>query len=142
MGYVIYRPKGGGVITNIAVWPRVLRLAAEHGWEPAGTELIGRPDIAAMPELLAEAKRDWDGGHCWNECSLVKAEDAKALGSALEKVLAAAAAGAVDLSTVGGAIQIVKKGGEDLDWDEVPAYGRAFMTKRVALCREGELIID
>ena len=63
-------------------WGKVLSLAYEYGWQPAGT-------------LAPEGHEDWDGSYLSNASPLVSEIDAAGIGSALSRALA-------DISERGG----------------------------------------
>ncbi len=63
------------------VWARILYLAEDHGWKPAGTVSPYDRDDPNSEYYFAEP---WHGGYDTNEGQLVTAEDASALADALE----------------------------------------------------------
>lgn len=64
---------------NNSGWYEVLRLALEHGWEPAGTVLERGQNEWFAPIC------DWQGGYDTNDYQKVTADDARALADAVEK---------------------------------------------------------
>ena len=61
-------------------WPKLLRLAQAHGWQPLGT--------VQPPEAQTDYPGGrWDGNDTSNDDQTVLAEDAQALADALERVL-------------------------------------------------------
>ena len=69
-------------------WGRILRVALDHGWEPAGTLApnIGSHDENGewVPDDIGSA---WDGTYFFNNYQIVTEEDAAALANALERAL-------------------------------------------------------
>jgi hypothetical protein len=69
----------------------VLELALEHGWKPAGTvcdqSLYARFGIGYVPDVEVHYGINWDGNYTSNNGEMVTAEDAQALGDALERAL-------------------------------------------------------
>jgi hypothetical protein len=63
-------------------WPIVRKLAQDFGWQPCGTQAPVNWD--AELEKIGE----WDGRYTSNDGQLVTAQDALALGGALEAALA------------------------------------------------------
>lgn len=63
---------GGYFRFDVIAWAKVLELARQYGWEPAGTEL---------PE------EDWNGGYDTNAFQRVTDEDAANIAAALERAL-------------------------------------------------------
>jgi len=66
---------------RIIIWPLLLILATNYGWEPAGTEtpFIYESDEAKLGK--------WEGGYCSNDGQVVTSDDAAALADALERAL-------------------------------------------------------
>ena len=62
-------------------WTRLLSLAIFYGWQPMGTR------VPSMTEIHGFHDESWDGTYLTNDGQIVVAEDALALGSALEKSL-------------------------------------------------------
>ena len=82
MGYDL-TGAGGYFRFGAPAWGKVLSLAYEYGWQPAGT-------------LAPEGNDDWDGSYLSNAGPLVSEIDAAGIGSALSRALA-------DVSERGGA---------------------------------------
>jgi hypothetical protein len=62
-------------------WTKLLSLAIFYGWQPMGTR------VPSMTEIHGFHAESWDGTYLTNDGQIVAAEDALALGSALEKAL-------------------------------------------------------
>ncbi len=71
---------GGEFRWNFFSWPRLLQIAEEYGWEPAGTT-VDPHDEEEMPHGR------WSGGYTSNDAQTVTAEDARNLADALERAL-------------------------------------------------------
>ena len=83
MGYELRSQRGGELDLNAINWPRVVELALENGWEPAGT-------LAPLDWCDTESGHDpeqWGGGYCTNDGQYVTAKDARAMADALERSL-------------------------------------------------------
>jgi hypothetical protein len=63
------------------VWARILYLAEDYGWKPAGTLSPYDHDDPNSEYYVAEP---WHGGYATNEGQLVSADDARAFADALE----------------------------------------------------------
>jgi hypothetical protein len=82
---------GGNIWWDSGSWARLLQVALDHGWEPAGT----LPPDLAPEEASDEWKADnhesyplvWDGRYGTDEEQTVTAEDAAHLADALELAL-------------------------------------------------------
>jgi hypothetical protein len=62
-------------------WTKLLSLGMFYGWQPMGTR------VPSMTELHGFHDEVWDGTYLTNDGQIVVAEDALALGMALEKSL-------------------------------------------------------
>ena len=70
---------------NMTAWPRLLRLAYEHGgWVPEGTEA---PILVDEKYEIYVVKEGWDGTYFSNDYQTISETDARNLASALRKVL-------------------------------------------------------
>ncbi len=81
MGYDLCS-NGKSFRANIFIFPKLLRLAFLFGWEPRGTELLGKWD--------GENDRDnsaWGGHYLSNSYQTVIKEDAKEIAVSLQKAL-------------------------------------------------------
>ena len=76
MGYDFYAEHGNQSL-NVSAWSRCFDLAVEHGWQPAGT---------APPDDCTDK---WDGDYFSNDYQKVEDSDARALGVALLRGIAA-----------------------------------------------------
>ena len=89
------RGKGGYFRFSHRAWGTVLKLAWEHGWEPAGTKppewAAYAPDGVTVDEVATRAERqrhaNWDGIYCSNNHQVVSDEDAANIADALERAL-------------------------------------------------------
>jgi hypothetical protein len=87
--------EGGYFCFSNHAWRAPLKLAHEHGWEPAGTKppefTMYAPDGVTVDELrtLAERQRyaHWDGGYFTNNYLVVSDEDAANIADTLECAL-------------------------------------------------------
>jgi hypothetical protein len=87
--------KGGYFRFSNYAWHAALKLAREHGWEPAGTEppevTAHAPDGTTVDEEAAWVERqaygNWDGDYFYNDGRLVTDEDARNIADALERAL-------------------------------------------------------
>ena len=70
----------GGFFWDVFSWPKLLRVARSHGWEPAGTSL-GEEELAEIPGGV------WSRGYLSNDFQVVAREDAERLAAALERAL-------------------------------------------------------
>ena len=78
---------------QIGAWRPVLNFAIEHGWQPEGTKAPDYCGLYGMQPAEAEAHRlSWDGGYYGNDWQEVTDSDARALGEALLRGVAAAEA--------------------------------------------------
>jgi hypothetical protein len=85
---------GGEISFNIFAWAKVLDLAQQYGWEPAGTEA---PDFEVkdedgnvdheLSEQLSCRAEDWDGNYSTNDFQSVTEHDAANIADALERAL-------------------------------------------------------
>jgi hypothetical protein len=64
------------------VWARILYLAEDHGWQPAGTVSAYDHDDPNSKYYIPEP---WDGGYASNDDQMVTSNDARAFADALEK---------------------------------------------------------
>ena len=64
-----------------AAWTRILSLGLFYGWQPRGTR------VPSMTEIHGFDTDYWDGTYLTNDGQIVVAEDARALGIALERSL-------------------------------------------------------
>jgi hypothetical protein len=64
------------------VWARILYLAEDHGWQPAGTVSPYDHDDPNSEYYIPEP---WHGGYATNEGQMVTPDDAHAFADALEK---------------------------------------------------------
>jgi hypothetical protein len=64
------------------VWARILYLAKDHGWQPAGTV---SPYDHDDPNSKYYTLEPWHGGYASNEGQMVTSDDARAFADALEK---------------------------------------------------------
>ncbi len=78
MGYSLKSESGAETGFNMFGWGIVRRLAQDFGWRPLGTE----------PPVDWSSARTWSGTYTSNDGQLVTAQDALALGAALEAALA------------------------------------------------------
>jgi hypothetical protein len=70
-------------------WRKVLELAFEYGWKPAGTE-PGRwvdPSTGELDKQMSPNPDEWDGTYFGNESQWVTDEDAAHIADALEQAL-------------------------------------------------------
>jgi hypothetical protein len=89
------RGEGGYFRSSHRAWGTALKLAWEHGWEPAGTEppefTVYTPDGVTIDEVATRAERklyaNWDGLYCSNNHQVVSDEDAANIADALERAL-------------------------------------------------------
>ena len=86
--------KGGYFRSSYRAWGTALKLAWEHGWEPAGTKppewTAYTPDGVVDEEATrAERQRyaNWDGLYCSNNRQVICDEDAANIADALERAL-------------------------------------------------------
>jgi hypothetical protein len=87
--------KGGYFRFSQGRWGAVLKLAHEHGWEPAGTVppefTVYAPDGVTVDEVRTRAERqsyaNWEGGYFTNDTQVVSDEDAANIADALERAL-------------------------------------------------------
>jgi hypothetical protein len=71
---------------NIHSWPRVLNLAYEYGWKPAGTEItMNIYDLDG--KSFKKSQREWSGSYMFNDYQEVTKEDASNLAAALQMAL-------------------------------------------------------
>jgi hypothetical protein len=63
-------------------WARILYLAKDHGWQPAGTLSSYDHDDPSSEFYCPEP---WDGGYSTNDGQMVTSNDARAFADALEK---------------------------------------------------------
>jgi hypothetical protein len=69
-------------------WHKVLDLACEYGWQPAGTELPRWHDeTGALIEQWSLDANEWDGGYSSNDGQYVTDEDAAHIADALQRAL-------------------------------------------------------
>jgi hypothetical protein len=79
---------GGSFRWNFFSWPRLLQIAEDYGWEPAGTlPPEPTPEDEEDTEEKAEGDRAWSGSYTTNDGQVVTAEDAANLADALEQAL-------------------------------------------------------
>jgi hypothetical protein len=71
--------KEGGFHFNNCAWSKILNLAEQYGWEPAGTI---DPYWADEPDT-----HEWNGNYTSHDGQAVKSEDAENMADALEKSL-------------------------------------------------------
>src|SRR5215218_3207224 len=64
------------------VWARILYLAEDYGWQPAGTV---SPYDHDDPNSEYYSPEPWHGGYASNESQMVSVDDACAFADALEK---------------------------------------------------------
>ena len=70
-------------------WRKMLELAYEYGWKPAGTER-GQwvdPETGELDEQMCPDPDEWDGNYFTNAFQWVTEEDAAHIADALEKAL-------------------------------------------------------
>jgi hypothetical protein len=78
---------------DVSAWQPVLDFAIEHGWQPAGTMAPDYRQLYGMEPAEADGlSRSWDGEYCSNDWQEVTDSDARALGEALLRGVAAAEA--------------------------------------------------
>jgi hypothetical protein len=75
-------------------WEKLLKLAHEYGWKPAGTKpprgIVMKPDGSIDHEMTAMyswSEEDWDGSYFSNNGQYVTDEDAANIADALERAL-------------------------------------------------------
>lgn len=109
-------------------WPKLLRLAQAHGWQPRGTTLPG------------DADGQWDRNYTTNDGQEVTADDAAALADALEKALSKVPEhdALAPYRAPDGMIEIAPRHPDaaDADWFSGPA-GIAYVARFIRFCREG-----
>jgi hypothetical protein len=70
-------------------WCKMLELAYEYGWQPAGTE-PGQwcdPETGELVEQMSPDPDEWNGGYLSNDNQWVTEEDAANIAEALERAL-------------------------------------------------------
>lgn len=94
MGMDISNGNGEVLRFPSAYWAKLLELAYEYGWQPAGTELGGLESVDDTADddpfhhaALAEQNGGWNGTYTSNDGQLITAEDANAIAEALERAL-------------------------------------------------------
>jgi hypothetical protein len=128
---------GGEFFWNFFSWPRLLQIAEEYGWEPAGTL---PPEYMEMPE-----EGQWSGDYTSNDQQTVTAEDAWQLAEALERALDDIPEEDVlaPYRTETGMIQLTPDTPEidDLDWFCGPKH-KDHIRKFLQFCRAGSFQIS
>jgi hypothetical protein len=89
------RGEGGYFRSSHRAWGTALKLAWEHGWEPAGTKppefTVYASDGVTVDEVATRSWRhcyaNWDGGYFSNDYQVVSDEDAANIADALERAL-------------------------------------------------------
>ena len=81
----------GGASFNWHRWRACLDVAVAFGWEPAGTVAPDPRKWNGLPVVAPEG--DWNGTYCTNDYQEVTDLDARALGLALHRALAALSTG-------------------------------------------------
>ena len=77
------RGAGGTERFSVTSWCKVLQLAQEYGWQPAGTQA----PTFALVEGTTETVEDWDGTYLSNSFQRVTDEDAANIAEALQRAL-------------------------------------------------------
>ena len=75
---------GGTERFNVTSWCKVLELAFEYGWRPAGTQA---PTFQQADDGTAETAKDWSGTYLTNDYQRVGDEDAANIAEALRRAL-------------------------------------------------------
>jgi hypothetical protein len=122
---------------NAFSWIKLLRLAQNYGWQPAGTT-ISAAELKSMPN------GKWDGNYTTNDRQIVSAADAKALASALDRAIKDIPSDDViaQYRAPSGGIQILPNPPEisDLDWF-CGAESKAEIREFISFCNRGEFQI-
>jgi len=82
MAYLLESESGAQTGWTFIAWPIIRKLAENFGWQPSGT----LPPVSWDAEI--EKVGEWPGHYTSNDGQLVTAQDALALGAALEAALA------------------------------------------------------
>ena len=83
------RGAGGAEWFSVTSWRKVLELAHEYGWKPAGTEPCRWYDAETgeLDEQMSPDPDEWDGTYFSNDLQYVTDEDAANIADALERAL-------------------------------------------------------
>lgn len=122
---------------DVFSWRKLLRVAEQHGWEPAGTTL-GEAELRDMHDGV------WSGGYTSNDSQVVGVEDADRLAAALEQALPAIPDADVLAPHRGedGRIVLAPNGPaiEDMDWFCGPD-SKDHIREFIRYCRAGAFSI-
>ncbi len=128
MGYSLRCESGERIGFNMFGWAIARKLAEQFGWHPLGTK----------PPARWDSSRAWDGSYTGNNGQLVSAQDALALGMALEAALAANDFEARIRTLYGRAVEQIRTG--DVQVSDPTVDGSAWRTEFeefAQFCRKG-----